>query len=88
MVAVEQDTLTEPVEDEKFDATRIIARNAVLGMIIAGAITFAVCIITVQSVGVSLGVASMPALFAGPFVAGLLTVINYHTFEERHGGAH
>ena len=48
MVAVEQDTLTEPVEDEKFDATRIIARNAVLGMIIAGAITFAVCIIPGQ----------------------------------------
>ena len=78
-------TSTEPTED-KFDAGRIIARNAVLGMLIAGAITFVICLMTGQRLIVAAGVASMPALFAGPFVAGLLTVINYHSYEVKHGG--
>ena len=68
-----------------FDATRIIARNGVLGALIAFAITFVVCLLAGQGPVVAAGVSFMPALFAGPLVAGLITVINYHTYEEAHG---
>ncbi|MFN8016764.1 MAG: hypothetical protein U0P45_01440 [Acidimicrobiales bacterium] len=85
---MEAGTSPDAAADDTFDTTRIIARNAVLGMLIAGAITFVICVITGQRVVVALGVASMPALFAGPFVAGLLTVINYDTYQVKHGLDH
>lgn len=73
------------IEPETFDAARIITRNAVLGMLIAFAIVVAVSLIAGEKLIDSAAIASMPALFAGPFVAGLMTVVEYHHFEERQG---
>lgn len=78
------DTSAAPADDAPFDATRVIARNGVLGALIAFAITFAVCLIDGQGPVVAAGVSAMPALFAGPLVAGLMTVIEYHHYEESH----
>lgn len=81
-------TTADPAADDQFDAIRVIARNALLGMVIAFVITVAVSMVAGQDFVNAAAIASMPALFAGPFVAGLLTVVEYQRFEDRHGGAH
>jgi len=81
---VDQDIANAVDDDEKFNAMGVIARSAVLGFLIAFVITAAVTLIAGQNLLVAAGVALMPALFAGPFVAGLLVVISYHHYEESH----
>jgi hypothetical protein len=78
-------TDTSATEPETFDAIGIITRNALLGMLIAFALTVGVSLIAGEKLIDSVAIASMPALFAGPFVAGLMTVVQYHHFEERQG---
>ena len=80
----QQTAASSATDDAPFDATRVIARNGVLGAIVAFAITFVVCLLAGQGPVVAAGVSSMPALFAGPLVAGLMTVIEYHHYEESH----
>lgn len=70
---------------EPFPIGPTLVRNSILGALIAFALTFGICLLSGQEVLDAAGVAAMPALFAGPLVAGMLTVTNYNSYQERHG---
>jgi hypothetical protein len=75
--------LAADASDAPFDALKVITRNALLGALIAFAITVVVCLVSGQKLIDAVAVAAMPALFAGPLVAGTLTVAEHHRYEER-----
>lgn len=60
----------------------VIGRNILIGWIATFAVTVGIVVAAGQSIEVAAGVAATPALFAGPFVAGLLTVVHYHRLED------
>lgn len=74
------------VDDAPFDAAHVIGRGAVLGTLIAFAITFVAAMIAGVEPLEAAGIAALPALFAGPLVAGLLIMANYESYLRRHGG--
>ncbi len=71
-------------ETKRADPTAVITRNVFIGWISTFVVTVGLVVAAGQSVAVAAGVAATPALFAGPFVAGMLTVAHYHRLEE-HG---
>lgn len=70
---------------EPFDAARVIARSGILGALVAFAITVVVALIAGQDLVNAAAIASMPALFAGPLVAGLFVMTTWHHHQERYG---
>lgn len=70
---------------EPFDAARVIARSGFLGALVAFVITVVVSLIAGQNLVNSAAIASMPALFAGPLVAGLFVMTNWHNHQARLG---
>ncbi|MBX3285582.1 MAG: hypothetical protein R2746_08255 [Acidimicrobiales bacterium] len=64
------------------DPATVITRNVLIGWIATFVVTVALVVAAGQSVAVAAGVAATPALFAGPFVAGMLTVAHYHRIED------
>jgi hypothetical protein len=57
--------------------TRLVIRNVFLGTVFMYVASVAICLPS-QSIGMAAGIAALPAIFAGPFVGGLLTVTTRH----------
>ena len=58
------------------DYTQGLARNLVVGLASAYAASAALCYIALGDVGTSLAVSLLPAVFAGPYIAILITLIS------------
>jgi hypothetical protein len=71
--------------DDTFDAAHVIGRGAVLGALVAFAITFGASMIAGVQPLEAAGIAAMPAIFAGPLVAGMIIITNYESYLRRHG---
>ena len=65
-------------EPSDFNAAHVIATRAVVGALIAFALTVVVVLLAGEDIGTAAAVGAVPAGFAGPFVAGLMVVIAYH----------
>ena len=65
--------MAEGVEDGVY--TRNLGRNVGIGLIAAYAVTVGLCFAATGELGLSAAVAGVPALFAGPYLGLLVTLI-------------
>lgn len=59
--------------DRRF--ARRLTRNVLLGIVAMYGVSLALCLPGGLSLGLAAGVALLPAVFAGPFVGGLVTMV-------------
>lgn len=65
-----------PTTDTPEQITRKAVRNTLVGLVFTFALGFVLCIIN-TSANTAVAVATLPAVFAAPFVGGLITVVSY-----------
>lgn len=56
----------------------VITRNVVIGVIAMLAATAGIALLAGTSPGEALAIAAVPAVFGGPFIGGLLTMVQVH----------
>lgn len=59
---------------DQLDIGALITRNVILGIVIAFVVTVLIAL-PAGGLATAVGVAFVPALFAGPFVGGLITMV-------------
>ncbi len=82
---MEQSPTTLPVDDDPLPAAKVIARSAALGALIVFVLITAISMAAGEPLLISVAIAAMPAIFAGPLIAGMFAIGEYHRFEEAHG---
>jgi hypothetical protein len=73
------------VAEPEADYTRHLARNLVIGLIAAYAATIGICYAGLRELDTSAAIAVVPALFAGPYVGIMMTLVGAH--KRQHSPA-
>ncbi len=69
------------------DVAAVITKNIAIGLVVMFLVTVGIVLASGQDIGISLAVAAVPAVFAGPFLGGLLTMIHFHRLEVADEGS-
>ncbi|WP_426574939.1 hypothetical protein [Aquihabitans sp. McL0605] len=64
------------------DVVAKLPRNVAVGIVVMFVLTVLIALPAGAGLQVAVGIALVPAVFAGPFVGGLITVALYETSEE------
>ena len=65
----------------------MIRRNVLIGLIAMLAITTGIALLAGTDPMQAVGIAAVPAVFAGPFLGGLFTMVQVHNHEGADGSA-
>jgi hypothetical protein len=73
------------VEDGDSRYAKNLWRNLLIGLVSAFVATTALCFAAVGRLGVAAAVASVPALFAGPYIGLLITLVSATASDHASG---
>lgn len=69
------------------DYTRHLARNLIIGLVAAYAATIGICYAGLRELDTSAAIAVVPALFAGPYVGIMTTLVGAHKGQHSPAAA-
>jgi hypothetical protein len=69
------------VAEPEVDYTRHLARNLIIGLVAAYAVTIGICYAGLRELDLSAAIAIVPAVFAGPYVGIMMTLVGAHRHQ-------